>query len=138
MSSIIQPNKYTEGYKAKRPMKVAQLIFDVYSDEAQAIRRGKRGYSCKGSQLTQLGKKCVRVARDLGAKSWSIYPLVWSRLGWPKVWIEFHNWPGMGLCNFKKPIGKDYYIWDVVDQPRWLTGDQFDNADVDGNFDLDA
>ena len=113
------------------------MTLDLYPEEAKAIRQGRRKCSCDGSQLSRLGRKCAAIAREFGAKSWSLYPLVWSRCGWPKVWAEFHNWPKMGLCDFKKPVGKDYYIWDVVEQPCYVTGDQFGNKDIDGNFDLD-
>jgi len=78
------------------------------------------------------------MAREWNARSWSIYPFPGSLIGWPKVIIEFHSWPEMGLCNFQKPIGKKRYWFDVREQPRWMTGEQLDPRDADGHFDHDA
>jgi hypothetical protein len=36
------------------------------------------------------------------------------------VYVQFHNWPNMGLCNFDKPVADKDYWWDVRPVPEWL------------------
>lgn len=121
MGSIILPNKTSDGgYKRTKPSVVEAVIFDVYPEEMQAIRNGKRGCSCDGSELTRLGEKCRAAASETGALSWSIYPLPNTYIGVPKVYVEFHNWREMGMCNPGRPVGKKRYWWDTRAIEQWI------------------
>ena len=81
-------------------------------------------------------------AQHVGAKSWSIYPVPNSHLGHPKVMVDFHNWPEMGMCNFQTPIAHKRYWWDVRPLPEWINPNDgmatVDDTKGKGNFDNDA
>ena len=116
-----------------------QMIMDVHPDEAKAIKRGKRRCSCDARELSRLGRRCGDIALQIGARSWSIYPLPGTQMGVPKVWVDWHSWPEMGMCNFKKPLGKKRYWWDVRPIPEWMNPkDELAEKDKDGHFDTDA
>ena len=141
MANIIKPSPYPDGsYQRKQPMVVLEAVFNVSRKEHKAIKNGKRGCSCDGSQLADLGQKCVVTARhpEVNAKSWSIYPIPGSDIGIPKVVVKFHNWPQMGMCNFKQPVARKNYWWDERPLPNWMTGDENGPKDPDGHFDTDA
>lgn len=119
---IIKPSPYPDGtYKRSRPKVVMSMVLDVYPEEAKAIREGKRRCSCEAQQLSRLGEKCANIAREVGAPSWSIYPCPGTEVGVPKVYVEWHSWPKMGLCNHKMPIANKRYIWEWTPIPEWIS-----------------
>ena len=138
--SIIKPSPFHDGtYKRRAPRLVATVVIPLSKEEAQAVRKGRRGCSCEAADLTALGERCMGIAREVGAKSWSIVPIVGSQVGVPKVYVKFHSWKEMGMCNFATPIGKSRYWWDTRPLPHWIAPDD-KNAEVDkdGHFDLEA
>lgn len=139
-TGIIAPSKFADGsYKRSPPKVVYAVILDLSPDEARAVRLGKRGCSCEAADLTALGERCMGVARECRALSWSIAPIAGSHIGVPKVYVKFHNWPEMGMCNFTTPIGKPRFWWDVRPIPHWIAPEDENAAeDKDGHFDMDA
>ncbi len=139
-TGLIKPSPYPDGtYKRKGPRLMQALIIDLTDDEARAVRKGKRGCSCDASALTALGERCMGAAREAGAGSWSIYPMPETLIGIPKVYVKFHSWKEMGLCNFATPIGKLRYWWDERPLPEWMAPeDASADKDPDGHFDMDA
>lgn len=138
-TSIIKPSPYPDGsYQRKQPQIVASIVLGLSKLEEKAVRKGRRGCSCEAADLVALGERCVGIAREVSAKSWSIGPVIGSLVGVPKVYVRFHNWPEMGMCNFKKPIGKKRYWWDERPLPNWMTGDERGPKDDDGHFDMEA
>lgn len=107
----IAPGKFADGtYKRKGPQVVRAHVFDLSRNERRARRRGRRGCSCYGHLLTDLAVRCVNSAAECNAKSWSIYPIP----GEAAVYVEMHNWPEMGLCNFDEPVKRTKnYWWDL-------------------------
>ena len=113
-AGIIKPSPYPDGtYKRKHPQVVYRVYLDLSLSESKAVRKGRRNCSCDAADLTGLGERCMAIARECRAGSWSIYPVPGTQVGVPKVYVEFHNWKESGLCNFAKPIGKARYHWDV-------------------------
>ncbi len=139
-TGVITPSQFTDGsYKRSSPKVVYTVILDLSPDEARSVRSGRRGCSCEAADLTALGERCMAVARDCRALSWSIAPVIGSLVGRPKVYVKFHNWPEMGMCNFTTPIGKPRYWWDDRPMPHWMApDDEQAEKDEDGHFDLDA
>lgn len=136
---IIKPSPFPDGtYKRKAPKVVASIVLGLSSIEAKAVRKGRRGCSCEAADLTDLGERCMGIAREVGAGSWSIVPIIGSQVGIPKVYVKFHNWKEMGMCNFATPIGKARYWWDERPVPMWMTGDEQGEVDMDGHFDVEA
>ncbi len=136
---IIKPSPFPDGtYKRKAPRLVGSVILDLSPSEEKAVRKGRRGCSCEAADLTALGERCMGIAREYSALSWSIYPMPDTMVGRPKVYVKFHSWPEMGMCNFKTPIGKPRYWWDYRPVEQWMTGDESDEEDVDGHFDTEA
>lgn len=134
--STIQPSPYADGtYKRTSPQVVHSRIIELSRNERRVRREGKRGCSCYGHRLTDLARYCISVAVDYKAKSWSIYPIPGS----DTVYVEFHSWPEMGMCNFDEPVKRHKnYWWDERPVPQWMTGDEGGEKDKDGHFDLDA
>ena len=138
-TGIIKPSPFPDGsYNRTQPRVIKSVIFDLSTPEAKAVREGRRGCSCEATDLTALGERCMGMAREISALSWSIYPMIDTLVGIPKVQVDFHNWPEMGMCNFKKPIGKARYWWDERPLPNWITGDERGPKDKDGHFDVEA
>ena len=117
---------------------VESITLSLSPSEVKAVRKGRRGCSCEAVDLTALGERCMGIARECKALSWSIYPIIGSQVGVAKVYVEFHNWKEMGMCNFKTPIGKPRYHWDERPMPNWITGDERGPKDEDGHFDVEA
>ncbi len=139
MSGIIKPSPFPDGaYTRKQPQVIDTVVLDLSPEEARAVHGGRRGCSCSAADLTTLGEKCMAVARQLKAGSWSIYPMSETLLGRPKVAVEFHNWPEMGMCNHKKPIGKERYWWDIRPLPEWMEPNEGERDTTGGHFDPDA
>lgn len=135
--STIKPAIYSDGtYKRKSPQIVFTYILQLSRDELKACTEGKRGYSCRGDKLHDVARYCVNIAREHNAKSWSIYPIP----GEGAVYIEFHSWPQMGMCNFDEPVvRRKNYWWDERPIPEWMApNDPRAEKDPDGHFDLDA
>ena len=137
--SIIKPSPYPDGtYQRTSPRVVKTIILDLSNTESRAVHQGRRSCSCDATELVGLGERCMGVAREVSALSWSIYPLPNTHIGVPKVIVEFHNWPEMGMCNFQTPIAQKRYWWDVRPVPQWITGDERGEKDKDGQFDVEA
>lgn len=133
---VIAPSPYPDGtYKRTAPKIVFTTIITLSRDELKARRRGYRGCSCRGDKLTDIARYCVSMANEHNSKSWSIYPVT----GKDEVYVEFHSWPQMGLCNYDQPVvrSKNYW-WDDRPQPMWMTGDEYGEEDMDGQFDTEA
>ena len=138
-TGIIKPSPFPDGtYKRKGPRLMRTVILDLSPDEAKAVRKGRRGCSCEAADLAALGERCMGIAREVGSGSWSIYPIIGSQVGTPKVYVKFHNWAEMGLCNFQTPIGKPRYHWDERPVEQWMIGDEGGEVDRDGHFDMEA
>lgn len=135
-TNIISPSPYSEHtYTRHKPKVVYTAIIVLTRAERDARRKGRRGCSCYGSRLVDVARQCVNMASEYNAKSWSIYPVP----GTDTVYVEFHNWPEMGMCNFKRPVvqSKNYW-WDERPVPGWMTGDVDGEKDKDGYFDMEA
>jgi len=134
--NIIKPGSFTDGtYKRSKNKVVHTRVIELSRGERRAKKRGKRGCSCYGHKLTDLARYCVNVAAEHNAKSWSIYPIISS----DAVYVDFHNWPEMGMCNFDEPVvRRKNYWWDERPVPREMTGNERDDSDKDGYFDPEA
>ena len=137
-TGIIKPSPYSDGaYKRTSPRAICTHIFGLSHNERRARREGRRGCSCFGVRLTDLATRCVSLARECRAKSWSIYPIPYS----DSVYVEMHNWPEMGLCNFDEPVKRTKnYWWDLRPVEEYIApGDERAMEDTTkGHFDPDA
>jgi hypothetical protein len=139
--TIIASSQYADGtYKRSEPRVVKTIILDLSTSETKAVRKGRRNCSCEAADLTGLGERCMAVARECRALSWSITPMPNTHIGVPKVYVAFHNWPESGMCNFGKPIGKARYWWDVRPIPECMAPDDERAMEDDGKtiFDQEA
>jgi len=115
---VIAPGTYSDGtYKRTSPKVIDSCIVSLSNSEQKAVRKGRRGCSCNGTELRDLAQYCVNRAADKNAKSWSIYPIPHTRT----VLVEFHNWKEMGMCNFEVPVARKNYWWDKRPVPDWMS-----------------
>lgn len=137
----IKSSPYPDGtYKRKEPRVVKQVYLDLSASEAKAVRKGRRNCSCGAADLVGLGERCMGIARECRALSWSVFPVFNSHIGVPKVYVEFHSWPESGMCNFRTPIGRPRYHWDVRPIPEAIAPDDPRAMPDDGKtiFDQEA
>ena len=136
-TSIVQPGTFTDStYKRSDPRIVHTDIIELSREERRAKGRGRRRCSCFGVYLTDVARRCVNIAAACNAKSWSVYPMP----GQDAVYVQFHNWPETGLCNFQEPVKRTKnYWWDVRPVPHWMAPeDKGAMKDTDGHFDPEA
>ena len=132
----IAQNTYTEGYKTKGPQSLFAKILGLSHSERRARKRGRRGCSCFGINLTDVARQCVNLAAAHHAKSWGIYPIP----GTDTVYVEFYNWPNMGQCNFNEPVKRTKnYWWDLRPIPEYMApSDPMAMKDDSRGFDMEA
>ena len=140
-TGIIKPSPFPDGtYKRTQPRVVKRIYLDLSTSEMKAVRKGRRNCSCEAADLVGLGERCMAIAREHRALSWSVFPVPETHIGVPKVYVEFHSWPESGMCSFAKPIGKPRYHWDVRPIPEAIAPDDERAMKDDGKtiFDPEA
>ena len=117
----IQPNKFADGNKRPQPMGIGKFIVDTSRRERKAIRRGYRGAFCYADELPDATRKAAAIAASIGAKSWTMFPMLEDAQR--RLIVEYYNWPETGIYNFDRPFNskKKYYWWFKAKLPEWWT-----------------
>lgn len=119
----IHGNKFTDSYTERpQPRGVGKLILSPSPRELKAIRAGYKGGFCYEYELRDLQRKAATRAANLGAKSWSIFPMLEDKSR--RVLVEYYNWSEVGIYNFDHIYGrntKKWYWWFTAALPAWWT-----------------
>jgi len=120
---IINSNKFTDSYaKRPQPTGVAKFIFSPSPRELRVISTGYKGGFCYERDLPDLQRKAAEYAKNIGAKSWTLFPMIGD--GQRRIIAEFYNWPEIGIYNFDHIYGanvKKFYWWFEAALPAWWT-----------------
>jgi len=111
------------------------FIWELFASEKNAVHRGNRRAMCRAEDLKETAMKAERAAKEYGAKSWDIIPLIQFGVLNPRVGIKLYNREKFGMCTFS-PDGtkgrealayitgeariKKHYWFDKLPQPYHL------------------
>ena len=108
--------------KRPNPICIAKFIFHPSDGELKRIRVGYKGAFCYEEELPDTTRRAARHAVNLGAGSWTIFPMLEDPAR--RVLVEFYNWSETGIYNFDRPFRsgkKKFYWWFNAKLPEWWT-----------------
>ena len=110
---ILHGDKFTGSHtKRPQPQGIGKFIVTPSCDELKRIRKGHRGAFCYERDLPDAKRKAATIAANIGAKSWTMFPILGDEQR--RLIVEYYNWPETGIYNFDNAVysrSKKYYWW---------------------------
>ena len=126
----IRGNKFTDSYtKRPQPQGIGKFIIEPSARELRAIKRGYKGAFCYEENLPDATRKAAEIAHNIGAKSWTMFPIKGD--SGRRLYVEYYNWPETGIYNFDRPFishKKRFYWWFDAKLPQWWTDPKWKHA----------
>ena len=124
--TLIHSNRFTDSYtKRPQPQGIAKFLIKPSADELARIKAGYGQAFCYEHDLPDVTRKAAEIAANIGAKSWTMFPMLEDAQR--RLIVEYYNWPETGIYNFDNPFRsnkKKYYWWFNAKLPEW-----WDNPD---------
>lgn len=119
----IQSDKFTGSHtKRPEPQGIGKFIVEPSDRELKAINNGYKGAFCYSNELPDAVRKAAAIANNIGAKSWTMFPIQDDSRR--RLLVEYYNWPETGIYNFEHPFistKKKFYWWFNAKLPEWWT-----------------
>ena len=112
----------TQGNKRPQPMGIGKFILLPSPTELRTIKRGYKSGFCYEYDLPEVTRKAAEIATNIGAKSWTMFPILDDSLR--RLYVEYYNWTETGIYNFERPFisgKKKFYWWFEAKLPEWWT-----------------
>ena len=120
---VIHGNKFTDSHtKRPEPQGVGRFIIEPSAHELRMIKRGYKQAFCYSENLPDSTRKAAAIAHNIGAKSWTMFPIVGDP--YRRVYVEYYNWCEPGIYNFDRPFispKKKFYWWFDAKLPEFWT-----------------
>lgn len=114
-------NKFTDSHtKRPEPKGVGKFLVTPSPDELKCIKAGHKQAFCYEHELPDATRKAAEIATNIGAKSWTMFPMLEDVQR--RLIVEFYNWPETGIYNFDRPFishKKKFYWWFKAKLPPW-------------------
>lgn len=127
---VIQGNKFTDSHtKRPDPQGIGKFIVEPSANELKVIKRGYRKGFCYEKDLPDVTRKAAAIAANIGAKSWTMFPIIGDKSR--RLLVEYYNWPETGIFNFDRPFisgKKKFYWWFNAKLPEWWTDPKWKHA----------
>ena len=116
-------DKFTGSHtKRPQPQGIGRFIISPSDGELKKIKSGYKKGFCFERDLPNVTRKAAEIAANIGAKSWTIVPIVED--SGRRLFVEYYNWSETGIYNFDRPFisgKKKFYWWFDAKLPEWWT-----------------